>query len=252
VSRDGVMNDRIRDGHDVEVCGSATSSGAIQTIPRDERDAPTLPAAVRLCQTLDFRGATVAYHLVSLSRWHGLEGTRDALSRGPRGTNNSTDLKTIFTNCRFCCFTLEQNRIVGGGRALAGTPMDLAKSLAWRGLARAKQTSALCSAQTKPRSYPPLPTRCMARPGVRAVQLGRQDALGAITRPVIPTNQSLLVLGARAVLNAATNRTDSLSRWAIQLRKRRGYWEAVIAIAAKNARMARTVLTKGRACKLPA
>ena len=54
------------------------------------------------------------------------------------------------------------------------------------------------------------------------------------------------------MLNAANNKTDSLSRWAIQLRERRGYWKAVIAIAAKNAPMAWAVLTKGEAFKLPA
>jgi transposase len=59
------------------------------------------------------------------------------------------------------------------------------------------------------------------------------------------------VLGARAVLNAAANKTDSLSRWAMQLRQRRGYWKAVIAIASKNARLAWAVLTKGEAFKLP-
>ena len=64
--------------------------------------------------------------------------------------------------------------------------------------------------------------------------------------------RSLLVLGARAVLNAAPNRGDSLSRWAVTLRERRGYWKAVVAIAAKNARMAWAVLTKGEAFKLPA
>ena len=64
--------------------------------------------------------------------------------------------------------------------------------------------------------------------------------------------RSLLVLGARAVLNAAANKTDSLSRWAMALRQRRGYWKAVVAIAAKNARMAWAVLTKGESFKLPA
>ena len=64
--------------------------------------------------------------------------------------------------------------------------------------------------------------------------------------------RSLLVLGARAVLNAAAAKTDSLSRWAVKLAERRGYWKAVVAIAAKNARMAWAVLTKGETFKLPA
>ena len=53
-------------------------------------------------------------------------------------------------------------------------------------------------------------------------------------------------------LNAASGKTDSLSRWALQLRERRGYWKAVVAIAAKNARMAWAVLTKGESFTLPA
>ena len=47
-------------------------------------------------------------------------------------------------------------------------------------------------------------------------------------------------------------RADSLSRWAVALKDRRGYWKAIVAIAAKNARMAWAVLTKGEAFKLPA
>lgn len=38
----------------------------------------------------------------------------------------------------------------------------------------------------------------------------------------------------------------------MQVRERRGHWKAVIAIAAKIARMAWTVLNKGEAFKLPA
>ena len=54
------------------------------------------------------------------------------------------------------------------------------------------------------------------------------------------------------MLNAAAAKTDSLSRWAVKLAERRGYWTAVVAIAAKNARMAWAVLTKGESFKLPA
>ena len=80
---------------------------------------------------------------------------------------------------------------------------------------------------------------------------GGKTRLGRITKAGDAYVRSLLVLGARAVLNAASRKTDSLSRWAIQLRERRGYWKAVIAIAAKNARMAWAVLKKGEAFKLP-
>ena len=81
---------------------------------------------------------------------------------------------------------------------------------------------------------------------------GGKARLGRITKAGDAYLRSLLVLGARAVLNAAAHKTDSLSRWAMALRERRGYWKAVVAIAAKNARMAWAVLTKGESFKLPA
>tara|TARA_B100001105_G_scaffold255407_1_gene254668 strand:- start:2912 stop:3091 length:180 start_codon:yes stop_codon:yes gene_type:complete len=59
-------------------------------------------------------------------------------------------------------------------------------------------------------------------------------------------------MGARAVLNAAKSKTDSISRWALAVEQRRGYWKAVVAIAAKNARLAWAVLTKGNTFTLPA
>jgi len=81
---------------------------------------------------------------------------------------------------------------------------------------------------------------------------GGKTRLGRITKAGDAYLRSLLVLGARAVLNAAANKSDSLSRWAKQLEERRGYWKAVVAIAAKNARMAWAVLTKGESFRLPA
>jgi transposase len=81
---------------------------------------------------------------------------------------------------------------------------------------------------------------------------GGKTRLGRITKAGDAYLRSLLVLGARAVLNAAPGKTDSVSRWAVQLQLRRGYWKAVVALAAKNARMAWAVLTKGEAFKLPA
>jgi transposase len=81
---------------------------------------------------------------------------------------------------------------------------------------------------------------------------GGKARLGRITKAGDAYLRSLLVLGARSVLNAAIGKTDSLSRWALQLRERRGYWKAVVAIAAKNARRAWAVLTRGESFKLPA
>ena len=59
----------------------------------------------------------------------------------------------------------------------------------------------------------------------------------------------LLILGARAVLASCKNKTDRLSRWAQSVAERRGYWKAVVAVAAKNARMAWAMLSKGEAFK---
>jgi transposase len=81
---------------------------------------------------------------------------------------------------------------------------------------------------------------------------GGKTRLGRITKAGDAYLRSLLVLGGRAVLAAAKNKTDPISVWALELEKRRGYWKAVVAIAAKNARMAWAVLAKGEAFKLPA
>ena len=81
---------------------------------------------------------------------------------------------------------------------------------------------------------------------------GGKTRLGRITKAGDAYLRSLLVMGARAVLNAAKGKTDSLSRWAVQLEQRRGYWRAIVAIAAKNARMAWAVLSRGEQFVLPA
>ena len=81
---------------------------------------------------------------------------------------------------------------------------------------------------------------------------GGKTRLGGITKAGDPYLRSLLVMGARAVLNAAKGKNDSISRWAVQLEQRRGYWRAIVAIAAKNARMAWAVLKRGETFVLPA
>ena len=55
--------------------------------------------------------------------------------------------------------------------------------------------------------------------------------------------RSLLVTGARAVLNAAKRKTEGLSRWAVTIEARRGYWKAVVAIAAMSSKSALPKLT---------
>lgn len=81
---------------------------------------------------------------------------------------------------------------------------------------------------------------------------GGKARLGRITKAGDPYLRSLLVMGARAVLAAARNKTDPISRWALAVQERRGYWKAVVAIAAKNARMAWAVLRRGEDFALPA
>ena len=81
---------------------------------------------------------------------------------------------------------------------------------------------------------------------------GGKQRLGRITKAGDPYLRMLLILGARAVLNSAKDKNDAVSRWAVQLAARVGYWKAIVAIAAKNARMCWAVLARGDAFKLPA
>jgi transposase len=61
----------------------------------------------------------------------------------------------------------------------------------------------------------------------------------------------LLILGARSMLMKAAAHTDPVSRWAIKLKERRGFGRAVVAIAAKNARMCWAALRLGENFKVP-
>ena len=81
---------------------------------------------------------------------------------------------------------------------------------------------------------------------------GGKTRLGRITKAGDTYLRSLLVMGARALLNAAADKSDCVSRWAVELAQRRGYWRAIVAIAAKNARMAWAVLSRGESFVKPA
>ena len=78
----------------------------------------------------------------------------------------------------------------------------------------------------------------------RQYSTGGRIRLGHITKRGDPYLRTLLVMGARAVLQRAASLTDPLSRWALAVRERRGYHRACIAIAAKNARVAWALLAK--------
>lgn len=81
---------------------------------------------------------------------------------------------------------------------------------------------------------------------------GGKQRLGRITKAGDSYLRSLLVMGARAILAGLGNKQDRFSRWARNLVERRGYWRAVVAIAAKNARLAWAVLKYGEDFRLHA
>lgn len=81
---------------------------------------------------------------------------------------------------------------------------------------------------------------------------GGKQRLGRITKAGDPYLRMLLILGARSVLQSAKDKSDAVSRWAVQLAARVGYWKAIVAIAAKNARMCWAMLRRGEDFRLPA
>ena len=86
----------------------------------------------------------------------------------------------------------------------------------------------------------------------RQYSTGGKLRLGRITKRGDAYLRTLLMLGARAVLQSAAHKTDRFSRWAMALRARRGYHRAIIAVAAKNARIVWALLAKNRHVALPA
>ena len=81
---------------------------------------------------------------------------------------------------------------------------------------------------------------------------GGKARLGRITKAGDPYLRRLLVMGARAILSGLGDKQDGFRRWARSLVERRGYWRAVVAIAAKNARLAWAVLRDGEDFRLHA
>ena len=71
---------------------------------------------------------------------------------------------------------------------------------------------------------------------------GGKPRLGHITGRGDPYLRTLLVMGARSVLQRAPGTNDPLSRWALAVRARRGYHRACVAVAAKNARVVWAIL----------
>jgi transposase len=84
----------------------------------------------------------------------------------------------------------------------------------------------------------------------RQYSTGGKTRLGRITANGDPYLRTLLIMGARSVLQTAARRSDHLARWALAVRERRGYHRACVAIAAKHARIIWAILAKNQALQL--
>jgi len=73
---------------------------------------------------------------------------------------------------------------------------------------------------------------------------GGKTRLGHITKRGDAYLRCLLVQGARSVLHTAARHADRMSLWAQTIESRRGYHRALVAIAAKNARIAWALLNR--------
>lgn len=78
---------------------------------------------------------------------------------------------------------------------------------------------------------------------------GGRSRLGRITNRGDAYLRCLLVQGARSVLHTAMRHTDRMSRWVLSVQARRGYHKTLVAIAAKNARIAWALLSKNQTLK---
>jgi transposase len=75
---------------------------------------------------------------------------------------------------------------------------------------------------------------------------GGKNRLGSITKRGDAYLRTLLILGARSVLNTAARHTDRMSRWISAVESRRGYYRTLVAIANKNARIAWALLHRNQ------
>jgi len=78
----------------------------------------------------------------------------------------------------------------------------------------------------------------------RQFSSGGKSRLGPISKRGDAYLRMLLVLGARSVLQTAARHTDRLSRWVQSIHARCGYHKAIVAVAAKNARILWAMLAK--------
>lgn len=84
----------------------------------------------------------------------------------------------------------------------------------------------------------------------RQYSSGGTNRLGGISKRGDAYLRSLLVQGARSVVNTAQRHNDQRARWVCSLQLRRGYHRTLIAVAAKNARIAWALLHNNEALRL--
>ena len=75
---------------------------------------------------------------------------------------------------------------------------------------------------------------------------GGKASLGRITKRGDEYLRTLLIQGAKSAVMTAHKRTDTISKWLVQLLARVGWQKAVVALANKNARILWAVLARGR------
>jgi transposase len=73
---------------------------------------------------------------------------------------------------------------------------------------------------------------------------GGQTHLGSITKHGNTYLRTLLIQGAKSAVQHAHRRTDTLSKWIVQLKERVGWQKTVVALANKNARILWAIMTK--------
>ena len=82
--------------------------------------------------------------------------------------------------------------------------------------------------------------------GPRQHSSGGTRRLGRITKRGDVYLRTLLIHGARAVMRQLTRRTDATSRWGLAVKAWHGFNKAVVALAAKQARVLWALLATGR------
>ncbi len=78
---------------------------------------------------------------------------------------------------------------------------------------------------------------------------GGKTRLGHISKRGDAYLRNLLVQGARSVLHTAAAHRDPISRWALELQPRCGYYRTLVAIANKNARIVWALLAKNESLR---